>query len=106
MKIAHSLLKLIFVSSIMNSFKFSLMALWMRIIICEITESTIREILLNSSKQLQAPLVASPLKNLVMAAKLSVEEQLNTNQCLASHFARSLVVSVLPVPTGPSGDPP
>jgi len=61
---------------------------------------------LNSSKQLQAPLVAKPLKNLVMAIKFRDEEQLKTKHYLAKHLERSFVVSVFPVPTGPSGQPP
>ena len=76
------------------------------IMICEMTESTDNSILLNSSKQLHAPLVANPLKNFVIAMKFKELEQLNTKHYLAKHFDRSLVVSVLPVPTGPSGDPP
>ena len=35
-----------------------------------------------------------------------LSEQLNTTHCRASALARSLVVSVLPVPAGPSGAPP
>ena len=76
------------------------------IMICEMTESTDNSILLNSSKQLHAPLVASPLKNFVIAMKFNELEQLNTKHYFAKHLDRSLVVSVLPVPTGPSGDPP
>ena len=33
-------------------------------------------------------------------------EQLNTTHCLATALAKSFVVSVLPVPAGPSGAPP
>ena len=33
-------------------------------------------------------------------------EQLNTTHCLASALAKSLVVSVFPVPAGPAGAPP
>jgi len=72
----------------------------------EITERTPILILLNSSKQDQVPLAARPLKNLLMALKSKLLEQLNTNVCRAIRFANSLVVSVLPVPTGPIGAPP
>jgi hypothetical protein len=55
---------------------------------------------LNSSKHAQAPLLAKPLKNLAMVMQSRVSLQLNTTHCLASALARSLVVSVLPVPAG------
>jgi hypothetical protein len=64
MKIAHSLLNLIIVSSNAISVLLSLIAPCITIIICEITLRTESSILLNSSKQDQAPQVASPLKNL------------------------------------------
>jgi hypothetical protein len=55
---------------------------------------------LNSSKHAQAPLLARPLKNLAIVMQSRVSLQLNTTHCLASALARSLVVSVLPVPAG------
>ena len=66
MNIAHSLLNLIFVSSKTISVLLSLMAPCITMMICEMTESTESSILLNSSKQDQAPQVARPLKNLDM----------------------------------------
>ena len=82
------------------------MAVWMVKTYWAITDKTSRSILLNSSKQLQAPLVARPLKNFVIAIKFRELEQLNTKHYFAKHLERSFVVSVLPVPTGPSGEPP
>jgi len=46
------------------------------------------------------------LKNLPMILKSKPSEQLNTTHCFARAFARSFVVSVLPVPAGPAGAPP
>jgi hypothetical protein len=63
-------------------------------------------ILLNSSKQAQAPAEARPLKNFPTMIKSMESEQLKTTHCLARAFARSLVVYVLPVPAGPAGAPP
>jgi hypothetical protein len=61
---------------------------------------------LNSSKQLQAPAEISPLKNLAMECVLRPSEQLNTTHYIANALAKSLVLSVFPVPAGPSGAPP
>jgi hypothetical protein len=66
------------------------------------TESTSNSILLNSSKHDQEPQEISPLKNLAIAVTSNASEQLNTTQCFAIALAKSLVVSVLPVPAGPS----
>ena len=63
-------------------------------------------ILLNSSKQAHAPHYASPEKNLPIVFTSKPSEQLNTTQQIAKAFARSLVVSVFPVPAGPAGAPP
>jgi len=63
-------------------------------------------ILLNSSKQIQEPDAARPLKNEVIIIISIVGEQLNTTHYLARALARSLVDSVLPVPAGPAGAPP
>ena len=41
-----------------------------------------------------------------MARKSNPSLQLKTTHCLANALARSFVVSVLPVPAGPSGAPP
>lgn len=46
------------------------------------------------------------MKNLPIALKSSPSEQLNTTHCLAIALAKSFVVSVFPVPAGPSGAPP
>lgn len=63
-------------------------------------------ILLNSSKQHQAPDCAKPEKNLPIILKSKPSEQLNTTHWIAKAFAKSFVVSVLPVPAGPAGAPP
>ena len=63
-------------------------------------------ILLNSSKQTHNPVVASPLKNLITLVYSKLDEQFMTKHDFPSYFAKSLVVSVFPVPTGPSGAPP
>ena len=70
------------------------------------TDKTSRLILLNSSKQHQAPDEASPLKNFPTNWQSIDSQQLKTTHCLARALARSLVVSVLPVPAGPAGAPP
>lgn len=61
---------------------------------------------LNSSKQLHAPAAINPLKNFAIAWMFNPSEQLNTTHYIANAFARSFVVSVFPVPAGPSGAPP
>jgi hypothetical protein len=63
-------------------------------------------ILLNSSKQHQAPEAARPLKKVATIVCVMSPEQLKTTQCFAKALARSLVDSVLPVPAGPAGAPP
>jgi len=63
-------------------------------------------ILLNSSKQAQAPQQAKPLKNFPSIWEDISGEQLNTTHYLDNALAKSLVVSVLPVPAGPAGAPP
>ena len=74
---------------------------------CEaITDKTSILILLNSSKQIQEPQLAKPLKKAATATKSVSYEQLYTTHCLAILFAKSLVDSVLPVPAGPAGAPP
>lgn len=65
------------------------------------TESTSISILLNSSKHDQAPPCASPEKNLPIIFTSNPSEQLKTTHWIASAFAKSLVVSVFPVPAGP-----
>jgi hypothetical protein len=61
---------------------------------------------LNSSKQTQAPLEASPLKNLATPAYSKFAELFRTKVSFAIYLPKSLVVSVFPVPNGPSGAPP
>ena len=63
-------------------------------------------ILLNSSKQAQAPEDARPLKNFATIMWSIPSEQLNTTHYLARALARSFVDSVFPVPAGPAGAPP
>lgn len=46
------------------------------------------------------------LQNLSTYPEKKKKKRLYFGTCLASAFARSLVVSVLPVPAGPSGAPP
>jgi hypothetical protein len=70
------------------------------------TDNTDGIIRLNSSKQHQAPELASPLKNLSIALWVNSGEQLKTTHLIATALAKSLTVSVLPVPAGPSGAPP
>lgn len=82
------------------------MAVWIEIITDDIMDNTWLSILLNSSKQTHEPLADSPLKNLTILAYSKLEEQLSTMHNFASYLPKSLVVSVLPVPTGPSGAPP
>lgn len=71
-----------------------------------ITESTSISILLNSSKQAQAPCCARPENNLLIICAVIWSEQLKTMQTLANPFARSFVDYVLPVPAGPAGAAP
>ena len=49
-----------------NIFFLSLMAAWIVVIYDAITDNTSKSILLNSSKQHQAPQLAKPLKNLLI----------------------------------------
>ena len=63
-------------------------------------------ILLNSSKQAQAPCWANPLKSLFIIPAVIWSEQLKTMQSLPNPFAKSFVDSVLPVPAGPAGAAP
>ena len=53
------------------------------------TDKTSMSILLNSSKQHQAPDCANPEKNRPIILKSSPSEQLNTTHCLARALARS-----------------
>ena len=68
-----------------------------------ITDNTSMSILLNSSKQHQAPDWAKPEKNRPIILKSNPSEQLNTTHCLASALAKSYtrqehVFSVIPCP--------
>lgn len=63
-------------------------------------------ILLNSSKQDQAPYSASPENSLLIILYSICSEQLNTTQNIPIPFAKSFVLSVFPVPAGPAGDAP
>ena len=65
---------------------------------CEaITDNTSILILLNSSKHIQEPQFAKPLKKAATATKSVSSEQLYTTHCLAILFAKSFVDSVFPV---------
>lgn len=70
---------------------------------CAITDKTSISILLNSSRQAQAPCCARPEKSLLIICAVIWSEQLNTIQTLAKPFAKSLVDYVFPVPAGPAG---
>lgn len=70
------------------------------------TDKTSISILLNSSKQDQAPCWASPLNSLFIMLAVIWSEQLKTMQSRPNALAKSLVDSVLPVPAGPAGDAP
>ena len=63
-------------------------------------------ILLNSSKQDQAPQIDIPDKYLPIVLKSTLSEQLNTKHFIYKAFDKSLTVSVFPVPAGPAGQPP
>lgn len=78
----------------------------MEIITYDIIDMMFGSILLNSSKQTHKPVDAKPLKNRIILEYSKLELQFMTKHDLAIYFAKSLVVSVLPVPTGPSGAPP
>ena len=60
-------------------------------------------ILLNSSKQQNAPFVTRPLKKRPITIKSMASEQLKTTINFAKALPRSFTVSVLPVPAGPAG---
>lgn len=70
------------------------------------TDSTSISILLNSSRQAQAPCYAKPLNSRPIILNSIWSEQLNTTQNIPKALARSLVDSVLPVPAGPAGAAP
>ena len=73
---------------------------------CATTDSTGSSIRLNSSKQPHAFDCARPRMILPSATRSCSGPQLKTTQYLPKVRARSLVVSVLPVPAGPAGAPP
>ena len=70
------------------------------------TLNTSMKILLNSSKQHQVADVIIPLKNFAIINASIASEQLKTMQNLPITLLKSLIVSVLPVPAGPTGAPP
>jgi hypothetical protein len=92
--------------NIIVSFKPFFFSLSKLCIYCATTDNTSSFILLNSSKQHHAPLELNPLKKVPIMVYSISGPQLNTLHSLAKFLARSLVVSVLPVPAGPDGDPP
>lgn len=79
---------------------------WIWIMTCDRQASTPVSILLNSSNTTQAPLAAIPLKNLRILSYSQLAEVFRTQQTAPKLRERSLVVSVFPVPKGPSGAPP
>lgn len=91
---------------LLTTYVYFIKAVWIWSIWDATTESTSTSILLNSSKQAHAPQQASPRKNFPMVSTSSCSEQLKTRHYFARALARSFVVSVLPVPAGPSGAPP
>ena len=69
-------------------------------------ESTSMLMRLNSSRQVQAPVWIRPEKNFSIILYVTPSLQLYTMHCRARFFAKSLVVSVFPVPAGPAGAAP
>ena len=67
------------------------------------TDRTSMSILLNSSKQAQAPVYDSPVNSFSIILTLTYSLQLKTIQYLPRTLARSLQLSVFPVPAGPVG---
>lgn len=67
------------------------------------TDNTLISILLNSSKQAQVPVYDIPVKSFCIIFTLIYSLQLKTMQYLPRTFARSLQLSVFPVPAGPVG---
>jgi len=70
------------------------------------TERTSRFIRLNSSRQLQAPVMTTPENNFAIMWYSIYSPQLMTTQKMPQAFARSFVLSVFPVPAGPAGAAP
>lgn len=68
---------------------------------CATTDNTSISMRLNSSKQAQAPLCASPAKKRPMKRKSRASPELKTTQFIPRARLRSLIVSVFPVPAGP-----
>lgn len=84
-----------------NRFNFINKALLMHCSWVEMTDNTDISIRLNSSKHPQAPHWQSPARIWPTARKSIPSPQLVTTQSRPRALARSLVVSVLPVPAGP-----
>lgn len=70
------------------------------------TDKTSILIRLNSSRQVQEPVIASPKNRLSIILKLIWSLQLNTTQYFPRALERSFVLSVFPVPAGPDGAAP
>ncbi len=73
---------------------------------CATTDSTDTSMRLNSSKQPQMPARHRPLKILARSPKRCWSVQLVTTTSCPRVRPRSFTVSVLPVPAGPTGEPP
>jgi hypothetical protein len=58
---------------------------------------------LNSSRHVQEPVNAKPVKSFSIISAVIWSEQLNTIQYLPNDLAKSLHDYVLPVPAGPAG---
>ena len=71
-----------------------------------ITDRTPGLIRLNSSKYAHASVYDRPEKKFCNWFQVTASEQLKTTQKLAIAIAKSLTVSIFPVPIGPAGDPP
>jgi len=71
-----------------------------------ITDSTSILILLNSSRQLHAPVYTNPENSFAIILYSIWSLQLMTIQKMPQALAKSLVLSVFPVPAGPAGAAP
>lgn len=63
-------------------------------------------ILSNSSKHIHDPAMHNPFNYLIICVCSNNSLQFNIIHCFANDFVKSFIVSVLPVPAGPSAHPP
>ena len=106
MKTAQSDLIVILVVSITMVGVYFLRAPCIAMITCDNIDIMCGSMRLNSSKQTQNPVAASPLKNLIALRYSKFDEQFIIKHVFPSYLDSSFTVSVFPVPTGPSGAPP